>query len=101
MPLQRLRPEDLKPGPIRHQQLPPELMTRIESLRSTLDEVYPMSMGEWLDGFQRDAHPEQEVIWWELRCSRRGPGGALCLTSGGGVQACRSRLREMSLASGL
>jgi hypothetical protein len=25
----------------------------------------PMSMGEWLDGFQRDAHPEQEVIWWE------------------------------------
>ncbi len=29
-----------------------------------------MSMGEWLDGFQRDAHPEQEVIWWErlARC---------------------------------
>ncbi len=29
-----------------------------------------MSMGEWLDGFQRDAHSEQEVIWWErlARC---------------------------------
>jgi hypothetical protein len=27
-------------------------------------------MGEWLDGFQRDAHPDQEVLWWErlARC---------------------------------
>jgi hypothetical protein len=29
-----------------------------------------MSMDEWLDGFQREAHPEQEVAWWErlARC---------------------------------
>ncbi len=27
-------------------------------------------MAEWLDGFQRDAHPEPEVLWWErlARC---------------------------------
>ena len=29
-----------------------------------------MSMAEWLDGFQRDALPGQEVMWWEriARC---------------------------------
>src|SRR2546427_10945245 len=68
--MRQLRPENLKPGPIRHEQLPPSLIARIESLRSTLEEVYPRPMAEWLDGFQRDAHPEQEVLWWErlARC---------------------------------
>jgi hypothetical protein len=22
-------------------------------------------MAEWLEGFQRDLHPESEVVWWE------------------------------------
>jgi hypothetical protein len=66
----RVSPNDLKPGPIRHEQLPPSLIARIEALRSTLDEVYPLSIAEWLDGFQRDAHPEGETLWWErvARC---------------------------------
>jgi hypothetical protein len=65
-----LKPDDLKPGPIRREQLPPPLIARIKALCSTLEEVYPQSMAEWLDGFQRDAHPEQEVLWWE-RLARR------------------------------
>ena len=66
----RVSPKDLKPGPIRHEQLPPSLVARIEAVRSALEEVYPQSMAEWLDGFQRDADPEREVIWWErlARC---------------------------------
>jgi len=62
--------DELKPGPIRHQELPPALTARIDSLRSTLDEVYPQSREEWLEGFQRDTNPEQEVVWWErlARC---------------------------------
>jgi hypothetical protein len=70
MPEKRVSPNDLKPGPIRHEHLPPSLIARIEAVRSTLEEVYPMSMAEWLDGFQRDLHPEPEVIWWErlARC---------------------------------
>ena len=70
MPPQRIKPDKLKPGPIRHQQLPPSLIARIEYVRSTLEEVYPQSMDAWLDGFQRDAHPEGEVLWWErlARC---------------------------------
>jgi hypothetical protein len=65
MPKQRRRVDELKPGPIRHQQLPPALVARIEWLRLTLEEVYPQSMPEWLDGFQRDLNPEPEVVWWE------------------------------------
>jgi hypothetical protein len=65
MPKQRRRLDELKPGPIRHAELPPALVARIEWLKLTLDEVYPQSMAEWLDGFQRDVNPEPEVVWWE------------------------------------
>ncbi len=61
----RVKLDELKPGPIRHEELPPALVTRIESLRLTLDEVYPQSREKWLDGFQRDVNPEPEVVWWE------------------------------------
>src|SRR3982750_1221292 len=62
--------EELKPGPIRHLELPPALVARIDLLRSTLDEVYPQSRAEWLEGFQRDTNPEWEIQWWEglARC---------------------------------
>jgi hypothetical protein len=63
-------PHKLKPGPIRHEQLPLSLIARINHLRLTLKEAYPQSMEKWLDGFQRDANPESEVQWWEqiARC---------------------------------
>lgn len=67
---ERRKIDELKLGPIRHQELPPALVTRIEAIRSELDEVYPQSLAKWLDGFQRDVHPESEVLWWErlTRC---------------------------------
>jgi hypothetical protein len=66
----RRKLDELKSGPIRHQELPPALVARIEAIRSVLDEVYPQSMAKWLDGFQRDIKPEPEVRWWErlARC---------------------------------
>jgi hypothetical protein len=66
----RVSPNDLKPEPIRRESLPPAIIARIEALHSTLQEVYHQSMAEWLDGFQRDANPEREMIWWEwlARC---------------------------------
>jgi hypothetical protein len=44
---------------------------RIETVRTTLAEVCPISAEQWLDGFQRDQHPGREVVWWEriARCS--------------------------------
>ena len=70
MTRKRINPAKLKPGPIRHEQLPLSLVARINYLRVTLDEVHPQSMEKWLDGFQRDANPESEVRWWErlARC---------------------------------
>src|ERR1700691_2543289 len=65
MTRKRIDPAKLKRSPIRHEELPLSLVARINYLRSTLHEVYPMSMEEWLDGFRRDANPESEVRWWE------------------------------------
>jgi hypothetical protein len=66
----KVNPEDLRPGPIRHARLAPALTLRIEAVRTTLAEVCPISREEWLDGFQRDQHPERAIIWWErvARC---------------------------------
>jgi hypothetical protein len=58
-------PENVPPGPIRHEQLPPELIHRIEHVCSVLAEVFPMSAGEWIDSLRRDLIPEHEVVWWE------------------------------------
>ena len=43
---------------------------RIEAIRAAVAEVCPISAEQWLDGFQRDQHPEREVVWWErvARC---------------------------------
>jgi hypothetical protein len=63
-------PKNLTPGPLRQPHLSPELAMRIEAVRTTLAEVCPISAEEWLDGLQRDQHPEREVVWWErvARC---------------------------------
>lgn len=70
MSQKRVKLDQLKRGPIRHPELSLLLLARIRSLRSKLEEVHPLSMEEWLDGFQRDAHPDTEVAWWErvARC---------------------------------
>src|SRR5690242_13504753 len=67
---ERRKVNELKLGPIRHQDLPPALVARIEGIRLALDEVHPQSLASWLDGFQRDLNPEPEVLWWErlARC---------------------------------
>ena len=61
----RVSTSDLKAGPIRHAELPPALVERIDSIRLNLEEVYSVPMENWLDGFQRDANPEREARWWE------------------------------------
>lgn len=60
-----INPKDIKAGPIRREQLPPELVQRIDAVRASLAEVFALTEAEWLDGFKRDANPEHEVLWWE------------------------------------
>jgi hypothetical protein len=48
-------------GWIKHQTLSDEQTRRVERLRQVLREAYPMTMEGWIDGFLRDANPEQEI----------------------------------------
>ncbi len=55
----------IKKAPIRHEELPADLISRIRLVRASLLDVYPHSMSFWLDGFQRDSHPSDEIAHWE------------------------------------
>ena len=62
----KVDPREVQQGPIRHETLPDELISRVRLIRAALLSVYPNSMEFWLDGFKRDVHPDQEIMWWEL-----------------------------------
>jgi hypothetical protein len=55
--------------PRRHETLPTDLLADVERIKRTLDDVYPMSLDDWIDGFLRDRHPENEVRWWVKFCA--------------------------------
>ena len=57
--------KQLKFGPIRHETFSIDLITRIRLIRAALFEVYPHSFSYWIEGFQRDMHPEDEIHIWE------------------------------------
>jgi hypothetical protein len=52
-------------SPLRHKDLPHDLIGRIRLVRAALWGVHTHSMEVWVDGFKRDLHPEKEVEWWE------------------------------------
>lgn len=56
---------ELKPGPVLHEVLPQQLVSRIRLIRASLLDVYPHSMLFWMDGFKRDSHPSDEIAYWE------------------------------------
>lgn len=57
--------DQVEAGPIRHEALPPGLIERIRAIAELVEEVYPQTQEEWLDGFRRDSDPEAEVRLWE------------------------------------
>jgi hypothetical protein len=61
----RIDPTKIKPPPIRHKELPPDLISRIRLIRASLLGAYTHSMRVWKDGFQRDSHPSVEIAVWE------------------------------------
>ena len=58
-------PKDVRPGPIRRAQLSPDLVLRIQTVRTAVAEVCALTEEEWRDAFKRDANPEHELLWWE------------------------------------
>lgn len=56
---------DIKPGPIRHAQLTPELIDRIKAIQLFFSDITPRTLDQWIDGFQRDINPVREIAIWE------------------------------------
>lgn len=63
--IKRVKLSDLKDGPIRHETLPNDFIQRVKDFKQALAEVETSSIESTLENFQRDAHPEQELILWE------------------------------------
>jgi hypothetical protein len=55
----------LKPGPIRREELSDLQIERIKKIQATFAEVDDTPLDEWMDGFKRDANPDQEIAVWE------------------------------------
>ena len=57
-------PKQLRPGPIRHESLPPELLDRIEAVFGVIGPYLDTTLEEFEVDFMRDVHPEGEVALW-------------------------------------
>ncbi len=54
----------LRPGPIRHETLPPELLEQVTAVYDVIGQYIGMTLEEFEIGFMRDMHPEGEVALW-------------------------------------
>ena len=57
-------PKTLRPGPIRHDSLPPELLDQIKAVFDVIGPFINMTLEQFEIGFMRDMHPEGEVALW-------------------------------------
>ena len=54
----------LRPGPIRHESLPPALLEQIQAVFDVIGPYTGMTLEQFEVGFMRDMHPESEVALW-------------------------------------
>ena len=57
-------PSELRPGPIRHASLPPELLEYIEAVYDMIGPYLNTTLEQFEIGFMRDMHPAREVAVW-------------------------------------
>jgi hypothetical protein len=57
-------PSQLRPGPIRHRSLPPELLDQIRAVHDGIGSYLGTTLEQFEVGFMRDMHPESEVALW-------------------------------------
>src|SRR5262249_7005952 len=53
-------PKQLRPGPIRHKTLPPELLEQVKAIFDVIGPYIGMPLEQFEIGFMRDMHPESE-----------------------------------------
>lgn len=61
---QRVNLNQLRPGPIRNESLPPELLNLIRSIYEVVEPYLNTTLEQFEMGFMRDKHPEDEVAIW-------------------------------------
>ncbi len=59
-----VRPDQLQKSPYQHPPFDETGKAFMRRLKETLDEVYPMSLEDWEDGFRRDKNAEREIAHW-------------------------------------
>jgi len=57
-------PKKLKPGPIRNESLPPEMLEQIEAVYQVIGSYVGTTLEQFEIGFMRDMHPENEIAIW-------------------------------------
>ena len=57
-------PRQIRPGPIRHESLPPELLDQIKVVFDLLGPYLGTSLEQFEINFMRDADPDKEVAAW-------------------------------------
>tara|TARA_R110002126_G_scaffold39822_2_gene117688 strand:- start:747 stop:1145 length:399 start_codon:yes stop_codon:yes gene_type:complete len=57
-------PKKLRPGPIRNESLPPNLLQQIEAVHKVIGSYVSTSLEQFEISFMRDASPEVEVAIW-------------------------------------
>jgi hypothetical protein len=57
-------PKPLRPGPIRNESLPTELLDQIKAVFDVIGPYIGMTLEQFEIGFMRDMHPESEVALW-------------------------------------
>lgn len=57
-------PKKLRPGPIRNETLPPEMLKQIRAVYDVIGSYVSTSLEQFEIGFMRDANPADEVAVW-------------------------------------
>lgn len=57
-------PKKLKPGPIRNESLPPEMLETIRAVYEVIGSYISTTLEQFEIGFMRDMHPENEAAIW-------------------------------------
>jgi hypothetical protein len=61
---EKIDPEDVRPGPIRNESLPPELLEDIRAVHEVLGPYLGTTLEQFEVSFMRDMDPEDEVAIW-------------------------------------
>ncbi len=57
-------PNELRPGPIRNESLPPELLELVRAIYDVVGPYLNTTLEQFEIGFMRDMHPKSEVAVW-------------------------------------